>query len=76
MLTSLVFTLLQVFINQETAEGYKLLFEQVFSLISEVCERPVQFHYLHGSGIKAIVVDMDAKQMSGELKTSLVSCCD
>lgn len=65
MLTSSVFTLLRVFINQESTESYRLLFQQVFSLISEVCERPVQFHYLHNSGIKAIVVDMDAKQMSG-----------
>ncbi|EYE94136.1 uncharacterized protein EURHEDRAFT_458234, partial [Aspergillus ruber CBS 135680] len=60
-----VFTLLRVFINQETAESYRLLFQQVFSLISEVCGRPVEFHYLHNSGIKAVVVDMDAKQMSG-----------
>jgi len=66
VLTSLVFTLLRVFINQETAESYRLLFQQVFSLVSEVCGRPVKFHYLHNSGIKAVVVDMDAKQMSGE----------
>lgn len=65
MLTSPVFTLLRVFINQESTESYRLLFQQVFSLVSEVCERPVLFHYLHDSGIKAIVVDMDAKQMSG-----------
>lgn len=52
--------------DQETAASYRLLFHRVFQLIHEVCGEPVQFYYLHQSGYKAIVVDMDGKQLSGK----------
>ena len=55
--------------NTETADAYLLLFKRVFDLLSEICEAPVQFHYLHNSGIQAILMDMCPKQMSGKKLT-------
>ena len=63
----LVITLLRVLFNREDAEGYEMLFHEVYKVISEVTEREIQFHYLHGRGIKSIVVDMDTGQMEGRL---------
>lgn len=58
-------TLLRVFTDQDSKEGYARLFFRVFTLVSEVTGRPFQFHYLHGAGLKTIVVDMDTKQFTG-----------
>lgn len=60
-------TLLRVFTDQESAEGYQFLFQKVFSLIQKVTGQPVTFDYLHGSGFKAIVSDMCPRQMTGML---------
>ena len=58
-----------MYINQETSEVYRILFERAFGLLSEKSgKKPVCFHYLHKKGFKAIIVDMDSKQMSGEYK--------
>lgn len=60
-----IMTLLRVFTDQDSKEGYARLFFRVFTLVSEVTGRPFQFHYLHGAGLKTIVVDMDTKQFTG-----------
>ncbi|DAA78601.1 TPA_exp: Uncharacterized protein A8136_2386 [Trichophyton benhamiae CBS 112371] len=63
-----VFTLLRVFTNKESPHGYQLLFERVFATISRVLQKPVNFFYLHRRGFKAIVMDMDAKQMTASIQ--------
>ncbi|EAW17145.1 uncharacterized protein NFIA_005070 [Aspergillus fischeri NRRL 181] len=60
-----IITLLRVFTNQETTEGYYLLFKRAFTLIQKVTGQSVEFHSLHSSGIYGIVVDMDSKQYTG-----------
>lgn len=35
----------------------------------QITGKSVQFHHLHGTGIKAIMMDMDPKQMSGMYTT-------
>jgi hypothetical protein len=62
----LVSTLLRVFMNRETTDSYRLLFKRVFELVSEVQQTPTAFWYLHNRGIKAVVTDMCAKQMTGK----------
>lgn len=52
--------------NRESPECYKLLFKRVFELVSEITGSSFQFHYLHGSGLKGIVLDMCGKQMTGK----------
>ncbi|KAJ5491665.1 hypothetical protein N7539_003232 [Penicillium diatomitis] len=59
-----IMTLLRVFTDQETPEGYQFLFQKVFSLVSDVANQPFEFHYLHGRGLKAIVSDMCPRQMT------------
>jgi hypothetical protein len=51
--------------NHESPVAYKMLFTYVFKLMEEVLGTPIHFHYLHNSGVQAIVVDMDYKQMKG-----------
>ncbi|KAJ5817626.1 hypothetical protein N7447_007634 [Penicillium robsamsonii] len=59
-----IITLLRVFTTEETTSGYTTIFAAAFNLITRVTGVPVKFHYLHGSGIKSIVIDMCPKQMT------------
>jgi hypothetical protein len=58
-------TLLRVYTDQETTKGYQFLFSKAFDLVKELTQQQIMFHYLHGNGIKSIVVDMCPKQMAG-----------
>ncbi|KAJ5148332.1 hypothetical protein N7526_001684 [Penicillium atrosanguineum] len=60
-----IITLCRVFTDQESAAGYKFIFQMVFELMSRSIGRPIRFHYLHREGIKAIVGDMGPKQIFG-----------
>jgi hypothetical protein len=51
--------------NQQTGHAYYLLFKKVFEIIHRLSGQPVQFFYLHGTGIETIVVDMDEGQRDG-----------
>jgi hypothetical protein len=62
---ALVITLMRVFTNQETMEGYYLLFKRVFTLVQKTTGQRVEFNSIHGSGIAGIIVDMDTKQYTG-----------
>lgn len=70
----LVITLLRVLFNREDADGYEMLFHEVYKVVSEVAGREMQFHYIHGRGIKSIVVDMDRGQMDGN-SNCCPGCC-
>ncbi|EYE90581.1 uncharacterized protein EURHEDRAFT_466851, partial [Aspergillus ruber CBS 135680] len=65
LLVVIVITLFRVFTNQETTEGYYLLFKRVFSLIQKVTGDAIKFSSIHSTGIYGIVVDMDTKQYTG-----------
>ncbi|KAA8571414.1 hypothetical protein EYC84_001417 [Monilinia fructicola] len=56
----------RVYTDVETAEGFYQLFKNWYRCINEALENadqpPLHFHHIHGNGIKAIVVDMCAKQ--------------
>lgn len=71
-----VITLLRVLIDKDSPASYKVLFQRVFKLVSDVCEEPTRFHYLHGIGIKSIVIDMCPKQMTGKMLQNSLSSCD
>jgi hypothetical protein len=71
-----VITLLRVLIDKDSPASYKVLFQSVFKLVSDVCEEPTRFHYLHGIGIKSIVIDMCPKQMTGKMLQNSLSSCD
>ena len=55
-----------VFTNEDSTEGYYLLFKRVFKLVEKVSQKPVLFDPIHGSGIFGIIVDMDTKQYTGK----------
>jgi hypothetical protein len=62
----LVITLLQIFTNQDTTEGYYLLFKRSFQMIEKVTGNRCSFRPLHGTGIYGIIMDMCNKQMTGK----------
>jgi len=53
------------FTEQETPEGYYLLFKRTFEIIRRLTGESINFYYLHGPGLHAVVLDMCNKQMSG-----------
>ena len=67
LLKILDIVLCRVFTESEDPEGYFLLFSRVFEVIEKVTGKPLQFQYLHGSGVHAILADMDWSQMKGML---------
>lgn len=69
----LVFALLRIIVNTETAWMYEQLFIKVFSLVREITGVQLQFHHIHGKGLNAVVMDMNFKQMAGMFTTSGVS---
>lgn len=70
LLTMLDLVLCRIFTEHEDPEGYFLLFSRVFKVIEEVTGKPLQFNYLHGSGVQAILADMDWSQMKGMSNSS------
>lgn len=52
--------------NIDSRLAYFLFFKRVFDLLSEICGVPVEFHYLHNNGIRAIIMDMWPAQISGK----------
>lgn len=60
-------TLVRAYVNRDSAEMYKHLFEKVFALLASVLNIPfIEWKYLHdGRGIGSVVCDMDSKQMAG-----------
>ena len=56
---------MRVFTDQETTEGYYLLFKRVFTLIQKVTGQSIEFNSIHANGIYGIIVDMDTKQYTG-----------
>jgi hypothetical protein len=54
-----------VFTDQESTDGYYLLFKRVFTLVQKITGQPVEFTSIHSTGVQGIVVDMDPKQYTG-----------
>ena len=44
---------------------YQRLFSRAFTLIYRITRQQVRFHHLHNQGFKAVVMDMDSKQLKG-----------
>lgn len=59
------FTLIRVFINQESTEMYYQMFKRVFTLIKTKYNYPIRWQHLHGEGFAALVIDINAKQLPG-----------
>ncbi|KAJ5111672.1 hypothetical protein NUU61_001571 [Penicillium alfredii] len=61
-----IITLLRVLTDRkEDAHTYEAIFTYAYELVGEVTGRPAQFYYLHNTGLKAIVFDMDWAQFKG-----------
>ena len=57
--------LCRIFTEHEDPKGYFPLFPQGFKAIEEVTGKALQFNFLHGGGVQAILADMDWSQMKG-----------
>lgn len=63
--TGKVYTLCRVLMDTDTRAFYAYVFSNVFSLLSEVSEKPFRWKHIHGHGFIGITADMDSKQMAG-----------
>jgi hypothetical protein len=58
----------RIYINSDTREGYAYLFKSFFALANEklaAFNLKIQWHHIHGTGLKVIVSDMCHKQAAG-----------
>lgn len=59
-------TFVRAYVNLQTAEMYKILFQEVFRIICQQVGQLVQWQHIHKAGFGCIVMDMDSTQMSGK----------
>lgn len=52
--------------DNENPETYRKMFERCFDLVAKVTGQPTRWAYLHGSGLEAVLSDMDSKQVPGK----------
>ena len=62
----IVFTLVRVFVNKDKAIMYKLLFQRLFVLVSELIQKPIKWKHIDSVGFKVITVNICLKQMSSK----------
>lgn len=69
----LVFTLARIYMNAEKRRLYSKAFQMLFSFIGKINNQPLKWRHLHETGMIGVTVDMDGKQMGGELHHVLMS---
>lgn len=57
--------------NAERRRLYSKAFTMLFTWVKTLTNEDVRWLHLHGSGIIGVTVDMDGKQMSGKLFSTL-----
>ncbi|KMP09240.1 hypothetical protein CISG_04911 [Coccidioides immitis RMSCC 3703] len=60
-----VITLVRVFTEHDSKNGYYLLFKRVFDVIETLIGCSIAWFHLHGVGIEGVGLDMDRKQTDG-----------
>ncbi|OCK85458.1 hypothetical protein K432DRAFT_33984 [Lepidopterella palustris CBS 459.81] len=60
-----VITFARIFVNQDTTEMYKRVFQHFFQIVEDQYQIPIRWQHLHGSGFQAVVLDQDSKQYAG-----------
>jgi hypothetical protein len=68
-LLAVVMTFARAYINQENPYIYTYMFREVFRIVGSLCQTEVKWQHLHGTGLRALVMDMDSKQLSGNILT-------
>ena len=71
---AIVMAFARIFINSNSREGFAHLFKSFFALANETLapfNLKIQWHHIHGTGLKAIVSDMCHKQASGKFLSSI-----
>ena len=63
----LVLTLCRVYTSGTDQQDYQYLFTQVFALMSEIIQHPIQWRHIHNTGIYGVTIDMDTAQIKGIL---------
>lgn len=64
----IVITLCRVFTTEDTTEGYYIIFKKVYDIIYKLTGKKLTFRAIHGTGLHALVMDMDNKQIEGNLQ--------
>ncbi len=58
-------TVARIYSNSETRETYKKMWSGLWDLIEQITGEQIKFKFMHGSGIRAIVVDGSKPQIQG-----------
>jgi len=63
-------TYVYAFMNLETREAYRVLFQKIFQILGDVGRKPIRWAYQqgggdHSDGIRTVTVDMCKKQAPG-----------
>jgi hypothetical protein len=58
-------TVARIYCTRETRLAFATMFRELWKLIEKVTGKPMRFKFLHGSGLKAILVDGDKRQVEG-----------
>ena len=60
-----VYTFARIIVSKDETRTYYLAFKRLFECVSNLLQKPVQWHHLHNAGFRAIIVDMSLKQAAG-----------
>jgi hypothetical protein len=57
----------RAYVNQDNPYTYFYMFKTVFRIMGTLCQTEVKWQHIHGSGFGALVMDMDSKQLLGNV---------
>lgn len=63
--STLGLTIARTYCNRETTEAFEAMFGSLWSQIERATSKPVQFKFLHGTGLRAIIMDGCKAQVEG-----------
>ncbi|EJD33115.1 hypothetical protein AURDEDRAFT_155120, partial [Auricularia subglabra TFB-10046 SS5] len=58
-------TCARVFLNLLSAEAHKLVLQDIYGIVEEDCEAPLQFSYMHGTGWDTVIADEHSGEALG-----------
>ena len=58
-------TIARIYCTHETREAYEMVWSGLWDTIARVTGQPMRFHFLHGQGLRGIVVDGCKAQVQG-----------
>jgi len=61
----LAFVIARGFINSQSAQAHRILFNHIFSIAEQDTGCPIQFRHIHGTGWDTVIADAHKGQARG-----------